>query len=461
MNTRRPINALRRALACAVAMCWMMASPPAAAEPGAPQASQSAASSGGIVRASGRMLNELMQRDVQRAEPVSENILGVTTQGTADTDCHIGLQLIPNISRGHLRLTMTGRATINEGVGSIRKVRVYTSSQTWITAQKNLGLAAEGIGIAPTIADCQTSIYTKDISAPLRFIENIAWKKANRMRPQAEQIAAERAGRRAAEQLDAEADEPLRKLHQHYLEGVYFPLQQKDAFPIVRVQSTGEHLFINTARAEAPAGPPPPLDGRHDLVVGFHQQFVAAMADRMLGGTTQTDKHLLDMMHALTGQMPRALWVHDRTPRWKVRLAERRPIEMTIAEDKIDITVRLQHTGRAEEQLDRPVDITARLVLTATPDGPKLSRSTPVGAKIMDGKAVNAAEDRLLDFLRRKFSGVFPEEMYFDGLVPPAGGTWAKLRRLQLAEFTAREGWLVIGYRWQATPGNSLAVVNP
>jgi hypothetical protein len=419
--------------------------------------SQAGSESGAILRASAAMLNDLMKREIKRIEPISEQILNVTTRGTADVFCRVGVQLVPNGQLGHIRVTMIGEANVPDGVGTTRNVRVYSSSRTSIRAAKSIGLAAEGIGIAPTRADCQTHIVTNGVSAPLRIIERIAWKKAAQMQPQAEAIVAQRAGQRASEQLDGEADVPLRKLHQHYLDGFYFPLLRKDALPAIRVRTTKDNLIVSSARPEAPAGPAPPIDGKHDVAVGFHQAYVGAMAQRLLGGTITTDKQLLEAMRVMTGQMPRALWVHDRAARWNVHLAERQPIELAIAEGNIDVTLRLRAATRGAERLERPIEIAAGFAVSITPDGPRLARRAAVVAKITDGKAVTPAEADLLDFLRRKFGGVFLEEIYFDGLVPPEGGTWAKLRRLAPAEFSAQNGWVVLGYRWQGL-GDSLAV---
>jgi hypothetical protein len=434
----------------AVALCAALAIVGRGAEP--------LAESGGIVRVSGTFLNDLIKRDIQRTEQISEQILSVDTRGAADVTCHIGLQLVPNIQLGHLRLTMVGEAKVNDAVGTARNVSVYSSSHTAVHAWKDIGMAAEGIGIAPTRAECRTNIVTNGISAPWRIIERIAWKKSARMQPQAEAIAAERVGERAAEQLDGEADEPLRKLHQHYLDGVYLPLVEKAALPSIRVSTTKEHLTVNSARPDAAAGPAPPLDAKHDVAVGFHEQYVAAMAERLLGGTTQTDRQFLEMMRVLTGQMPRALWVHDRTPRWMVQLAQRRPLELAVADDTIGVTLRLKEATRGNERLVRPVEIAATFAVSITPDGPKLARRGAVAATITDGKAISRTEADLLDFLRRKCNGVFLEEIYFDGLVPPEGGTWAKLRRLAPAEFSARRGWVVLGYRWQGLEPTLAAV---
>ena len=53
----------------------------------------------------------------------------------------------------------------------------------------------------------------------------------------------------------------------------------------------------------------------------------------------------------------------------------------------------------------------------------------------------------MLHFLRWKFRAVMPEALYFDGLVPPTGGSLAMLHNLKANEYSFQDGWMRIGYR--------------
>ena len=39
-----------------------------------------------------------------------------------------------------------------------------------------------------------------------------------------------------------------------------------------------------------------------------------------------------------------------------------------------------------------------------------------------------------------------PEQLYFDGLVPPTGGSLAMLRNLKANEYSFENGWMRMGY---------------
>src|SRR5262249_28582813 len=82
-----------------------------------------------------------------------------------------------------------------------------------------------------------------------------------------------------------------------------------------------------------------------------------------------------------------------------------------------------------------------------TPDGPRLARVGDLVVEFAEGRPLyEPFEEQFRDFLRRKFSGVFLSEIYFDGLMPPAGGSWGKLRRLNLTQLASGQGWFSIGY---------------
>ena len=69
-----------------------------------------------------------------------------------------------------------------------------------------------------------------------------------------------------------------------------------------------------------------------------------------------------------------------------------------------------------------------------------------MSVQLVADRPATAEEQKFLDFLHRKFSAVMPEELYFDGLVPPAGGSLAMLRNLRPDAYRFENGWMRMGY---------------
>ena len=51
----------------------------------------------------------------------------------------------------------------------------------------------------------------------------------------------------------------------------------------------------------------------------------------------------------------------------------------------------------------------------------------------------------------KKFRAFFQKDLYFDGLVPPVGGSGGVLRKLQLTQLSSDQGWVLLGYQLRDT----------
>jgi hypothetical protein len=411
--------------------------------------SQEPSALGGFAHISKRVLADLLRRELTLDQRITETIMNMTMRGTAHVTCQIGLDLIPNPNIANLRLTMTGRASMDDGVATMRRIQVFSSSNTQISGSKDVFFSTEGLRLVPTRADCRTSIQVHDIAAPLRLIERIAWRRVSSMQSDVENSASQRASRRAEQQLEAEAGRPLAQLHRQYLESVYQPLVRRKALPDVRFSTTQGHLSVRLLsrdkQREEVVGTAP--ETACDIAVCLSDSYVNELAALLIGGATFADHQFADLMATITGKTPRPLWVHARAEPWSVVADASCPLTVSFDDNQINVALRIGRALRGQETLKRPIDIAASYSLEITPDGPRLIRVGDVGIKFADGgSAYETFEEQFRDFLRRKFSGVFLSEIYFDGLMPPVGGSWGKLRRLNLTQFESGHGWFALGY---------------
>jgi hypothetical protein len=89
--------------------------------------------------------------------------------------------------------------------------------------------------------------------------------------------------------------------------------------------------------------------------------------------------------------------------------------------------------------------VLAKYRIAPTAHGPRLTRLGSVQVVSDPGRGVEANAE-IVDFVQRKASGFFIPEIWFDGLVPPAGGPFDKYAQLGFGELIVEDGWLALGF---------------
>jgi hypothetical protein len=409
-----------------------------------------------VAQSSARLINLLMERSVQDRRSIAETVLGAYVQGIALTRANVSFGFMPSQEHATLDIRMRGLTAAPANVAQRGRVSVYTSANTSIRANKHVYLNDEGLRFAPAVAAAATNMQINDIEAGRRIIERMAWRRAGRMAPEAEQATSQRAQAEASTQLDRQATASLSDLNNTFRQKIRAPLIRCNALPAQwNFWTDAAHLRMSLAQCNdtqlAVASPAPQFPASYDVALGAHESMIINLSEAMVGGTTVEDANWLEMVKLLTGDSPRALWVHDRSERWSVTLADERPVVPRFGDDRVGFTLRLAKVTRGSDVFDHPVEITARFKLQSTRDGPALTREGDVLIRFLEFTDPNKQE-RMQAFLARKFGAVFPPELVFHGITPPEGGTLGKLNRLQLAEFQAADGWLTIGYELEQAP---------
>ncbi len=399
---------------------------------------------------SGRLVNALLEQRVDERQFLTDVILGTYTHGPAFTSGHVSFAMVPSGTQAALEVQLRGLTLCPENVAQKRQVTIHSSASTTIAASKRVHLNDQGLDLSPAVARCSTSAQIHDIAASSRLVERLAWRRAQRLLPDAEAAAARKAEAHSSAKLDERADAALGGINDLYLRQIRAPLVRQDAWPLLKFWTDQQHLRLALAqyndRQLAPAGPAPQFPDRYDLALAAHESMIENFCDAMLGGVTVKDKAFLDMMNLLTGSEPRALWVHDRAVRWSVKFADKRPIAAAFQNDRLGLTLRLASVTRGTDVLQVPVEIGARLIPDRAPDGPAVARDGDISIRLL-GKLPDDQAASWRTFLTQKFAAVFPSSLHFDGLVPPAGGTLGRLRNLGLVEFTCDGGWATLAYQ--------------
>jgi hypothetical protein len=406
-----------------------------------------------VAQISARMINELLKQDVQQSHYVSDVILGNLTQGPAYTSGKVSFGTIPSERAGVLEIRLDGLTWCPANIAQRGNIMVYSSANTSLHARKRVQMSDEGLTLSRAAAWCQTAARINDIQANWRFIERLAWRKAEQMLPDAQQEASRHAERQASAGLDQQGDAALGGINDFFRDQLRKPLLRLDALPDPwRFWTDREHLRMSLVQCSdsqlVTAGPAPDLSP-YDLAIGGHESMINNFSEAALGGRVVRDEAWLNLMNTITGSQPRPLWVHDRTERWSVTFARERPIVAQFDEERIHLTLRIDGLTRGEEHFTHPIEIAAQFKPQITVEGPALVRDSELTIKFDNG--VTAEDEmRQRQFLQRKFDAVLQPEIHFYGLVPPAGGQIGRLRALKLDRFDAQDGWFTLAYKMTA-----------
>jgi hypothetical protein len=291
----------------------------------------------------------------------------------------------------------------------------------------------------------------QDIEAQSRLVERLAWRRATRMIPEAEDSANRRAQTEVTSKLDEQGAAMLSGVNDTFLNKVCNPLQRVDALPpLMRFWTDSSHLRLTFSQWNdkqlAPASKAPEFPAEYDLGAGAHESMINNFTEVLLGGITTHDEGWRKVVELMTGSSPRALWVHDRAPRWTATFAEQRPFLAHFDDNRACFTLRLTKVQNGERTYDHLAEVEARMIPKITADGPALYRDGELDIRIPPGME-SQAEAEYRQFLAAKVGAVFAPEMFFDGFAAPAGGTIGRLRQVQIVEMRCQDGWMTLGYK--------------
>ena len=337
---------------------------------------------------SSELISSAMDRAIDEAIRIRENILGVQIVGEGQIRGSLQVNLLPDENRAAIGLNMRG-VTESETVGSKRSVRVFSSSTTSLEGTKKVHFSADGFSSQPARAGATTATRVTGIATrrgnPL--VEKLAWRKVAKSKGQAQRQSSQLAARRLEERMDGEGDKLLADANQQYGEKFRAPLVRKDAFPrLFDVNSDGSQirLLMHEAAPDQLAAPmavtPPPAGS--DLAIRLHESFVNNMAAHLLGGKEvssddggQQDGDQPNFLERFKQQRQKKVAQQRKqegkpplpapqkvaeSASWQMRFAKRNPLSVEFRNGTIRFVIRgIEFSGLDEQVYDRPMSMSA------------------------------------------------------------------------------------------------------
>ena len=394
----------------------------------------------------------------QQTDPVGMCFYGSWVQGSSTGDVGAVGRLRPGSGMAVIDLDVSGTAVANT-VGIKRRVQVFSRGDVNMAAQKRLFFDGFQITSQPTIASACSTNRTCGVSVNRligrRLIGRLARRRAQKLKPCAEQLSNCQAREKLVRQLDSQTDQLVSKANQQ-LADLRRRLEAQNLFPdTLSVNSTDAAMQLVaslasggkfTAPNAAPAIPQSP-----DVLVQLHQSVINNLLASRMRGVKVDNESMRQRMEEMNIEVPELTAnsagedkEEDEDENWSMQFDFTRPVSVGFDDGLIKIIVRGTNFTRGDQAIDDTIDIIATYQFVYGAGQLKVRRVGDVEIDFVGTEGqLSTRQIAYKTFLARRVAALFREQLSLDDL--PAGEIQDQLRTALPQSLYAREGWLSIG----------------
>lgn len=418
-----------------------------------------------VFQMSQECLSRLVDRDVNEQLDVEDLIQGSSVTGSAHTQGKLEAHFVP--CQDHARIEWQFRGIIDSNTTS-RKRGVIVSSigKTAAGAVKRVDVwNAERIHVFPAKARCKTNLAIQNIST--QYVSRTFKQKAHdAVYDHLDEMAtasAKRAEDRVRNLMDQRFEQ---EMSQHAMLNPIDFMRSELAQSLPRaegsMQTSREQLCYSERRLAEPSpktwSTAPNNLHTCDLGIHIHETWFNSLQRALLADRWVTDEQIADGLKNLFGEVPREYRLGRHMARWSIHLHRDMPLVLKFTDGKISLMLNVAQTKIAGTLIDLSYQILVTYAIIPTVYGPELNRIGVSAITPTDGASEFEANADFRKFLESKCAGVFRQVLYFDGMVLPSGGHFEPLKSLSQAVATTRDGWLCLGWTFDRTPMEHVAM---
>ena len=403
-------------------------------------------------------INRLIARDEQRPGEVQDFILGAQVSGHQTTATRLRFDLIPAGDNARGAFVLNG-TTQSETTGVTPQARVDVASQQEFVAVKDLFFDGMKFSTRHAVVHVRAKNQTLGAVTPLTgtlfggIANRIAYREAERRRPEAEAVARDRVAERVYPEFDNDIDKQLASANDQLEGRIRRPLRAAGLMPTLQqVYSTDTALHYSAQVGIASKSTSiAPLDGQlagsGGLKLMAHESLLNALVESSrLKGLKTTDRQIRDLFAPyevkLTGdeleesQPPIALPGMENIVT-DIEFDETNPMSIRIEREQLFVTIRAKFKPAGQDVLpnlavtipyqtalvdDKIMVMPGKVQVTALEDGE--GTPTPSVAIKMITHAIEANLSKLA------FDRALPASLWtFGGTVP------------RIVSIHAKDGW--------------------
>jgi hypothetical protein len=410
---------------------------------------------------------------VNRAERITDCILGVNIHGDTRTTGSAGVATIPSDKKAILEFNTQG-FTQSQNVGYKSPAVIRSTADTNFTATKRVEMTDAAFAGQPARANATTDTHIHSVAKQggglgSRLVSRIGWNRARQNERRAEAIAADHAEDRVERRFNDEVNAEISKMRKRYEEEYRRPLERRGEVPEhIRFSSGKDWVAVEVTQANrsqlGSQSDPPTAGAAHDMTMRLHESAVNNYSASILGGATATQK-TADEDIKFNVELPKfmsRMWENRKAEatddpaakdepfkEYAMTLREGRPLTVKFLDDQVKLTLHIADLQSGDKSFTdwdvtgtyKPELADGRVVLRR--EG-KLEMLPADFSGSLDVQQTGERSSLEKEFERRSAQGKgFPQTMEFDPVEPE--GKLAKAGPLDYREFNSKDGWLVIG----------------
>jgi hypothetical protein len=400
------------------------------------------------------LLRIYVEKPIDRVMPISDEVLGASVTGTGTTHARATAELVPCESHAAFDLIAAGR-TWTEAVSRKRPVSLWSRGVIDFTVRTRVYLDQAGFRNEPPVAAARNHMDLTGISSDLaRILDPIILRVAKRQyeksKPQALEIADQRAEQRYVEQTAMDLAPEIAKGNESFTQKLADLENRNLRLDSLRMRSSATAITVSATIAgfALPVTPAPTYATPGDLGLRIHEGVLTTLAARELAGKTLTPEKIDARIEEITGKKRGAT---EKSKPFSVTFPKADPVSVRFDKHKIETVAHIESfTSDGEDY--RGVDVTIRYRLVRSATGFFAVRETidvyPPGYVPGSGKSLSARQLATARVMKDRLAEQFKEQIPLEEL--KLTGSFEKLGPLEVVATGTQSGWLLIAWKRKA-----------
>ena len=420
-----------------------------------------------IVMVSSNLLSQVANQHINDTQLVRQNVGGRLVRGTAVTNASVSVDLVNDPNQVHASIHLFGNITTNTYIQQ-GKLQVFTQALGTIEARRSIYANVGGLfANQPYLAACFQADFLGTTSR-LNLINRIAASKFADVRGKAEGQAARQAEEQLEEQFLEQTDGPIGDAQDRLGEALLKSSTDSNKIPSIYLRSTPDHIlaFARKETISTISAPDRPSEFgvNPDISVRVHDSLLSNYLDKTFSGRTFTNDELAQEIADLFGEAPPSLTGEaadeEVSEPFSITFSQVRPIQFEFEDQGFSILVSGRRFSQGDKTINEPLNIILRFRVRRSGDKLMLVRNGPVDFSYPDPDRTTPRIVAFRSFLDRRLNKEVSDressQELPDNLLPIERVDALKdsevARNLKLVQFRSEQGWLYIGWNYQA-PG--------